>query len=141
MQSNRTMGSADIMPELTYPDVGAAVDWLCETFGFHEIWRVGNHRARVGYGNGIVIIADAQYGRAALDGPTRTHSVMVRVADANAHCAHAKAAGATIRSEPADYAYGERQYSAEDIGGHSWTFSQSIADVAPEEWGGTSASS
>ena len=33
---------------------------------------------------------------------------------------------------------GERQYNATDIGGHHWTFSQSIADVAPEEWGGTS---
>jgi hypothetical protein len=38
----------------------------------------------------------------------------------------------------ADYPYGERQYTAEDLGGHRWTFSQSIADVAPEEWGGLS---
>jgi hypothetical protein len=30
-----------------------------------------------------------------------------------------------------DYAYGERQYSA-----NVWTFTQSIADVRPEEWGG-----
>jgi hypothetical protein len=33
----------------------------------------------------------------------------------------------------------ERQYHAEDLGGHQWTFSESIADVAPEEWGGTTA--
>jgi len=39
---------------------------------------------------------------------------------------------------PADYPYGERQYTAEGLAGHCWTFSQSIADVAPEEWGGTS---
>jgi uncharacterized glyoxalase superfamily protein PhnB len=32
----------------------------------------------------------------------------------------------------------ERQHSVEDSGGHQWTFSQSIADVAPEEWGGVS---
>jgi hypothetical protein len=32
----------------------------------------------------------------------------------------------------------ERQYTAEDLGGHRWTFAQSIADVAPEEWGGLS---
>jgi hypothetical protein len=34
--------------------------------------------------------------------------------------------------------YGERQYTCEDPGGHRWTFSQSIADLEPEEWGGTS---
>jgi uncharacterized glyoxalase superfamily protein PhnB len=39
---------------------------------------------------------------------------------------------------PKDYPYGERQYTAEDLGGHHWTFSQSIADLAPEDWGGTS---
>lgn len=140
MQTNRTIGTADIVPELTYPDVGAAVDWLCETFGFREIWRVGNHRARVGYGNGLVIVADAGYGRTTLDGPAGTHAVMVRVADADAHHAHAKERGAKILSEPTDFAYGERQYSVEDLGGHSWCFTQSIADVKPEEWGGTSAS-
>ncbi|HEX9942349.1 MAG TPA: hypothetical protein VGG03_10055 [Thermoanaerobaculia bacterium] len=36
---------------------------------------------------------------------------------------------------PTDMLFGERQYTAEDLGGHRWTFSQSIADVAPEEWG------
>src|SRR5213594_727012 len=41
------------------------------------------------------------------------------------------------RAAPPDYPFGERQYTAEDLGGHTWTFSESIADVAPEEWGGT----
>ena len=41
-----------------------------------------------------------------------------------------------ISDPPTDYPYGERQYNAEDIGGHRWTFSQSIADVDPAEWGG-----
>ena len=27
--------------------------------------------------------------------------------------------------------------SAVDIGGHRWTFSQTIADVDPADWGGT----
>ncbi|MGO9885060.1 MAG: glyoxalase, partial [Solirubrobacteraceae bacterium] len=45
-----------------------------------------------------------------------------------------------LLDEPTDFPYGERQYNAIDLGGHHWTFSQSIADVAPEQWGGTSAS-
>jgi hypothetical protein len=40
-------------------------------------------------------------------------------------------------SSPADYPYGERQYTAEDLAGR-WTFTQAIADLAPEGWGGTS---
>jgi hypothetical protein len=40
--------------------------------------------------------------------------------------------------EPKDFEYGERQYNAEDFAGHQWTFSETIRDVAPEEWGGIS---
>ena len=65
-------------------------------------------------------------------------SLLLRVPDAAAHHARARARGAVILSEPTDHSYGERQYTAEDLGGHHWTFSESIADVAPEEWGGTS---
>ncbi|MBV9050137.1 MAG: hypothetical protein JOY58_17830 [Solirubrobacterales bacterium] len=31
--------------------------------------------------------------------------------------------------------YGEQQCTAADTGGHLWTVSQSLADVAPEDWG------
>jgi uncharacterized glyoxalase superfamily protein PhnB len=37
---------------------------------------------------------------------------------------------------PADFPYGERQYTVQDPGGHIWTFSQTIADVDPAAWGG-----
>jgi uncharacterized glyoxalase superfamily protein PhnB len=51
---------------------------------------------------------------------------------------HAKQCGARILQEPADMPFGERQYTAQDHAGHWWTFSQHIADVAPEDWGGKS---
>ena len=65
-------------------------------------------------------------------------SVMVRVDDVDAHHKRASERGVRILGPPTDYPYGERQYTAEDPGGHRWTFSQTIADVAPEVWGGTS---
>jgi uncharacterized glyoxalase superfamily protein PhnB len=65
-------------------------------------------------------------------------SVMVRVEDVNSHHEHAKQHGALIVRTPRDYPYGERQYSAEDFNGYVWTFTQSIADVKPEDWGGES---
>jgi uncharacterized glyoxalase superfamily protein PhnB len=58
------------------------------------------------------------------------------VEDVDSHYEHARRAGARIINPPADYPYGERQYVAEDFGGHRWTFSQSIADVDPKIWGG-----
>jgi len=48
----------------------------------------------------------------------------------------AVAHGARVPSEPTDYEYGERQFSVTDPGSHQWIFSQTLADVAPEEWGG-----
>ena len=58
------------------------------------------------------------------------YSVMVRVDDADAHHARAREHGATILDPPRDFPYGERQYTVEDLAGHRWTFSETIADVA-----------
>jgi uncharacterized glyoxalase superfamily protein PhnB len=35
------MPRSTVIPVLAYPDVGEAVEWLCETFGFTERWRPG----------------------------------------------------------------------------------------------------
>jgi uncharacterized glyoxalase superfamily protein PhnB len=56
---------------------------------------------------------------------------MVRIADVDDHFQHAQSCGVQIISPPADYPYGERQYTAKDPGNHVWTFSQTIADVDP----------
>ncbi len=47
-------------------------------------------------------------------------------------------AGAKILTQPTDHMFGERQYDAEDFHGHRWNFTETIADVEPESWGGTS---
>ena len=65
-----------------------------------------------------------------------SHSVLIRVEDADAHAKHAIKKGAKIVRPAMDYPFGERQYTAEDFAGNRWTFSQTIADVAPEAWGG-----
>jgi uncharacterized glyoxalase superfamily protein PhnB len=124
------MPASTVIPVLAYPDVGEAVEWLCETFGFTERWRAGSHRAQLAVGDGCVAVTEG--------GSRSTHAnVMVRVDDVDAHRERALARGAQA-GEPTDFPYGERQYNAVDLGGHHWTFSQSIADVAPEDWGGTS---
>jgi uncharacterized glyoxalase superfamily protein PhnB len=127
------MPPATVIPELVYDDVLAAVDWLCAMFGFQERWRAGDHRAQLSLGISTIAVSEPRTSKA-LPG---TRSMLVRVDDLDAHHARVLAAGATVVAEPQDFPYGERQYTVEDLGGHHWTFSQSIADVAPEEWGGT----
>jgi uncharacterized glyoxalase superfamily protein PhnB len=129
------MPPSTVIPVLGYVDVGEAVDWLCETFGFTERWRAGNHRAQLAVGDGAVVVTERGDDQAP---SSADHSVMVRVDNVNAHHERARESGARILHPPTDYPYGERQYTAEDLGGHHWSFSQSIADVAPEEWGGVS---
>jgi uncharacterized glyoxalase superfamily protein PhnB len=137
--ANRSMPPSAVIPVLIYPDVREAVDWLVAAFGFSErVWIGENHRAQLNYGGGGLIVGDVRGDRVAPRAGEVTHSVVVRVEDAAAHCAQARANGALIRQEPLDQPYGERQYSAQDPWGHQWTFSQTLADVAPEDWGGVS---
>jgi uncharacterized glyoxalase superfamily protein PhnB len=134
LPSNRSRPSSIVIPILGYPDVRVAAEWLCRAFGFTERLRIGDHRVQLDvFGDGSVIVTQA----AGVPTGRCAHSVMVRVADANAHAEHAAREGARITNEPADYPFGERQYSAEDFAGHQWTFSQTIADVDPATWGGT----
>ena len=48
--------------------------------------------------------------------------------------------GARIIRDPEDFPYGERQYTCVDPAGHSWTFSETVRDVDPPDWGGELAS-
>ena len=140
MATNRSAPAAAVVPVLVYPDVRAAVDWLVDVFGFIEhVWIGPNHRAQLGTpGGGAVIVADERGERRPPRAGEETARVMVRVGDVHAHYEHALERGATILLDPTDWPYGERQYEAQDAFGHRWTFSQTIADVAPEAWGGVS---
>jgi uncharacterized glyoxalase superfamily protein PhnB len=137
-----------VIPELVYEDVQVASLWLCEAFGFAVRWTAGGHRAQLSYGaDGAIALTEARVGwrsddEIALRAPRSdevSQAVLVRVADVDSHHARALDHGARVLHSPADFPYGERQYSALDLAGHRWTFTQSIADVLPEEWGGTTA--
>jgi uncharacterized glyoxalase superfamily protein PhnB len=131
MLSNRSIPDCSVIPELPYKDAREAAAWLNRAFGFQERLRIGNHRVQLVYGNGAIVATDR-----AQAGSSPQHAVLVRVADAQAHCAQARQAGARILSPPTDQPYGERQYSAQDLGGHVWTFTQTLTDVDPALWGG-----
>jgi uncharacterized glyoxalase superfamily protein PhnB len=139
MRSNRSAPPATVTPVLVYPDVRAAVAWLEAAFGFEERVRIGDaHRAQLRVGSdGAVVVADVGGDRTAPDGHANTHLIKVRVPDVDAAFARACERGARVVEDVTTWEYGERSGVVEDLGGHRWELTQTVRDVAPEEWGGT----
>ncbi len=138
MLANRSAPPVTVTPVLVYPDVRAAVAWLESAFGFEERVRIGDsHRAQLRVGSdGAVVLADVRGDQVAPSGGVVTQIVKVRVSEVDAAFARARNVGARVVEELRTYEYGERSGVLEDIGGHRWELTETVRDVAPEEWGG-----
>jgi uncharacterized glyoxalase superfamily protein PhnB len=126
-----------------YEDAAQAIDWLCTAFGFEIRLKIEGdddsiQHSELTYGDGLIMVAQAgapdkpawRKSPRALGG-ANTQSIMVYVDDAEAHCARARAAGATIVSELKVSDYGEdywadRGYECSDLEGHHWWFYQRL---------------
>jgi uncharacterized glyoxalase superfamily protein PhnB len=131
------MGST-IIPGLRYADAAAAIGFLCEAFGFarHAVYADEAdpsiiHHAQLTAGSGMIMLGSARHDEVArlygLKTPAEaggnTSSLYVFVADPDAHCARARAAGAEIISAPRDNdGYPGRGYAARDPEGYVWSF-------------------
>jgi uncharacterized glyoxalase superfamily protein PhnB len=137
---NRSAPGATVVPILIYDDVAKALDWLHGAFGFVERLRAPgrdgaiNH-AQIMAGAGAIIVGRAGGPFKAPSGAGVSQYVVMDVDDVDRHFAHASAFGARIVQPPEDLPFGCRQYTAADLAGHWWTFSQNIADVPPSAWG------
>ena len=126
--------TSTIIPCLRYRDAPAAIDWLCKAFGFarHAVYADGAtvHHAQLSFGNGMVMLGSvddtSEFGRRMVQpdelGLRETQCPCVIVADADAHYAQARAAGAVIVDDIRDQDYGGRGYSCRDPEGHLWWF-------------------
>jgi PhnB protein len=130
-----------ITPYLLYEDVSGALDWLAKAFGFRERLRFEDEEGTVNHaemrlGGESIMLGDPgpDYRNPKRLGQV-TMQVHAYVDDVDAHFERAKAAGAEIRSEPEDQAYGDRRYDAKDPEGHLWSFAQHVREVPAEEWG------
>lgn len=130
---NRTMPPNSVIPVLTCREFDKTVAWLCETFGFTIRWIIADHRAQLAYGNSAIVITQQAAGL-----EIHNSSMLVRVEDVMEHFKNVRDKGATILRAPQVFPYGEMQYTVEDPDGTVWTFSESVKDVLPEEWGGIS---
>ncbi len=134
MTSDAKPTVATVIPTLRYRDAPAAIDWLCNAFGFEKHLVVPGENgtiahAQLTFGNGMIMlgsVADTEFGRNMAQpdelGGRGTQSAYIVVADPDAHYARAKATGAEIVLEIADQDYGGRLYSCRDPEGHLWNF-------------------
>jgi uncharacterized glyoxalase superfamily protein PhnB len=123
--------TATMFPFAHYEDAHAAIDWLCEAFGFerHEVNEGEDGtiaHAELAYGPSVFMLdsaTDAGLGlKSAREVGAVTGGVYVHVEDVDAHYLRAKAAGAEIVRELADTHYGSREYLACDLEGNLWGF-------------------
>jgi uncharacterized glyoxalase superfamily protein PhnB len=137
MQHNRSIPPATVIPVLTYPDVRAAVTWLTQALGFMERVRIGeSHRAQMSIGeHGAMIVADVRGDQQPPQDGIVTHLIKVRVDNVDAQFERARAFGARVLEPPTSQEYGERECTIEDVAGHRWQFTETLRDVAPEEYG------
>jgi uncharacterized glyoxalase superfamily protein PhnB len=140
---------------LFYRDPAAAIDWLCEAFGFEVRLKVEGEPGQIvhselTYGSALIMVSGAarpgsappegqefkrEYASPLDLGGRYNQSLFMYVDDVDAHCARARAHGARILAEPALHDYGDdywadRSYGAYDHEGHSWWFAQRIRSAA-----------
>lgn len=132
--SHAARTTATVVPALRYRDAHVAIDWLCNAFGFerHAVYAEADvvHHAQLTFGNGMVMVSSAGAAGSWSErmvqpdevGGRETQCPCLIVADADAHYAQAKAAGAEIVQDIADQDYGGRGYGCRDLEGHLWWF-------------------
>lgn len=137
VKTNRSIPPTTVIPVLVYPDVREAVAWLADVFGFVERTRIGDsHRAQMSVGvDGAMIVADARGEQQPPRAGAVTQLLKVRVDDVDGQYQRARDHGAPILEPPSEQIYGERECTIEDLAGHRWQFTQTLRDVAPEEYG------
>ena len=126
--------SAIIIPTMRYKDAPAAIDFLCNAFGFekqmvHQKDDGTVVHAQLTFVNSMIMVGsekDNEFGKLVgppLDG-LNTMSPYVILADdkIKAHYEQAKAAGANIVYELKAEDYGGKAYSCKDPEGYLWNF-------------------
>ena len=123
-----------VIPAMRYRDATAMIGWLCEAFGFEKHLVVPGEKdaiahSQLTFGNGMIMLGSGGNGeydnlirQPSEIGGSVTQSPYLVVADADAHYAQARSAGAEIIMDIEDQDHGGRAYTCRDPEGHIWNF-------------------
>jgi len=119
-----------IFPILRYNDARGAIQSLCATFGFVELFSVPEsgpsvRHAQLKLGTNVVMLGSVRPDDGMVSPQvigTATQALYVYVEDLDKHFERARLAGAQIVSPPMETDFGAREYHARDVEGHLWTF-------------------
>jgi uncharacterized glyoxalase superfamily protein PhnB len=119
-----------IFPILRYQDARAAIRWLCEAFGFTEVFCTPEdgtyvRHAQLKLGASVIMMGSVRPDDGIASPKSLgsvTQMLAVYVEDPDAHFQRAQAAGAKILAPPCNTDFGSREYHVVDLEGHPWTF-------------------
>jgi uncharacterized glyoxalase superfamily protein PhnB len=126
-----------IFPILRYTEARAAIQWLCATFDFVELFSVPEsgqmvRHAQLRLGTNVIMLGSVRPDER-MESPQKlgaaTQALCVYVDDLDAHFERARSAGAEITSPPKATDFGSREYHARDLEGHLWTFGTYLPDA------------
>lgn len=123
----------NVIPCMRYRDAPAAIEWLCNTFGFETQLVVPNDdgtiaHAQLAFGNSMIMLGsvfDTEFGRL-MKQPSEidnfvTQSSYLVVNNADLVYGRALEAGAKIMLDIKDEDYGGRGFTCRDPEGHIWS--------------------
>lgn len=134
MSSQSAMAAAALVPLVRYRDVGTAIDWLCNAFGFEKHAVVTGDDGNIIYaqlrcGKGLIMVCPAE--GSGLDavmrqpdeiGRAATQCCYLVIANADGHYRRAMRAGAELVHDGQSDSDGRRGYTCRDPEGHLWSF-------------------
>lgn len=126
---------SSVIPCLRYRDAPAAINWLCEVFGFEQHLVVPGEagliaHAQLNLGGGMIMLGsipaqDNAFGQCIRQpdelAGMESQSPYLVVADPDAMYQRVKAAGGKIEIDIKDEDYGGRGFSCRDLEGHLWS--------------------
>ncbi len=133
MTEKTQINGSTLIPCLRYRKAGAAMEWLCEVFGFRIHLVVPGegdviHHAQLTLGAGMIMlgsVAENEFGKYIKQpdeiGGVETQSAYIVVDDADLVYARAKLGGAQILRVIQDEDYGGRGFTCRDLEGHMWS--------------------
>lgn len=133
-------GYSSITPHIITTPAAQALDFYRDVLGarIEDTTKFGDviAHAVLDFGQGKLTLSDAieDYGLVA-PAPTGnvTYSLALYVTDVDSVTAAAKAAGATVREEPATFVSGDRFASILDPFGVRWSIMTRVEDLSPQE--------